>query len=115
MKIGNADIKNDADSLVFQTEQALKDLGDKADASDKKEAEEKLDALKEALKGDDADDIKKKTEELKDVAMQLASKVYEQAAKEAQANQTEETTEDEKEDKKSKKDDDVEEASYEEK
>ena len=107
-----ADVKNDADALVFQTEQAIKDLGDKADEADKKEAEEKMDALKEALKGDDTEDIKKKTEELKDVAMKLAGKVYEQAAKEQQANQENNDTEDKKE---NKKDDDVEEASYEEK
>ncbi|MBE6161575.1 MAG: molecular chaperone DnaK [Firmicutes bacterium] len=108
----SADIKNDGDALVFQTEQALKDLGDKADESDKKEAEEKLEALKEALKGDDTDDIKKKTEDLKDVAMKLASKVYEQAAA-ANQNPSEETTTD-TDDKKSKNDD-VEEANYEEK
>ena len=107
-----ADIKNDADALVFQTEQAIKDLGDKADENDKKEAEEKMDALKEALKGEDTDDIKKKTEELQEVAMKLAQKVYENAAKEAQENQENNETEDKKE---NKKDDDVEEASYEEK
>ena len=108
----SADIKNDGDALVFQTEQALKDLGDKADEADKKEAEEKLEALKEALKGDDTDDIKKKTEDLKDVAMKLASKVYEQASA-ANQNPSEETTTD-TDDKKSKNDD-VEEANYEEK
>ena len=107
-----ADVKNDADALVFQTEQAIKDLGDKADEKDKKEAEEKMDALKEALKGDDTEDIKKKTEELKEVAMKLAQKVYENAAKEAQAKEENNDTEDKKE---NKKDDDVEEASYEEK
>jgi molecular chaperone DnaK len=71
-----------------------------------------MDALKEALKGDDTEDIKKKTEELKDVAMKLAGKVYEQAAKEQQATEENNDTEDKKE---NKKDDDVEEASYEEK
>ena len=106
-----ADTKNDAEQLVFQTEQALKDLGDKADESDKKEAEEKLESLKEALKGDDTDDIKKKTEELKDVAMKLAGKVYEQAAAANQAQSADGETSDTD----NKKDDDVEEANYEEK
>ena len=106
-----ADTKNDAEQLVFQTEQALKDLGDKADEADKKEAEEKLESLKEALKGEDTEDIKKKTEELKDVAMKLAGKVYEQAAAANQAQTADDNTEDKKDDK----NDDVEEASYEEK
>ncbi len=108
-----AEVRNEADSMIFATEKALKDLGDKVDAKDKSEAEEKLEALKKAMEGEDTDDIKAKTESLNEVAMRLASKVYEQAAKN---NQTEETTEvkDNKEDKKSK-DDDVAEANYEEK
>ena len=106
----DANIRNDADSLVFATENALKDLGDKADKKDKEEAEEKLEALKEALKGEDTADIKAKTESLQEIAMKLAQKVYENAAKEQQANNEETKTEE-----KSKKDDDVEEANYEEK
>ena len=106
----DANIRNDADSLVFATENALKDLGDKADKKDKEEAEEKLEALKEALKGEDTVDIKAKTESLQEIAMKLAQKVYENAAKEQQANNEETKTEET-----SKKDDDVEEANYEEK
>ena len=66
--------------------------------------------LKKALEGTDVDDIKKKTEELKDVAMKMSTKVYEEAAKAQQAAQSSENTE-EKADKK----DDVQEAKYEEK
>jgi len=77
---------------------------------DKKEAEEKLDSLKKALEGNDIDDIKAKTESLKEVAMRLASKVYEEAAKN---NQNAEAASETKED--SKKEDDVAEADYEEK
>ena len=106
----DANIRNDADSLVFATENALKDLGDKVDKKDKEEAEEKLEALKEALKGEDTADIKAKTESLQEIAMKLAQKVYENAAKEQQANNEETKTEET-----SKKDDDVEEANYEEK
>ncbi len=106
----DANIRNDADSLVFATENALKDLGDKADKKDKEEAEEKLEALKESLKGEDTADIKAKTESLQEIAMKLAQKVYENAAKEQQANNEETKTEET-----SKKDDDVEEANYEEK
>ena len=106
----DANIRNDADSLVFATENALKDLGDKADKKDKEEAEEKLEALKEALNGEDTADIKAKTESLQEIAMKLAQKVYDNAAKEQQAHNEETKTEET-----SKKDDDVEEANYEEK
>ncbi len=103
------DARNNADSLIFQTEKAITDLGDKVDEKDKTEAEEKMKELKEALEKNDIEDIKKKTDSLNEVAMKLATKVYEQAAKENQnSGATENTT---SEDKK----DDVEEANYEEK
>ncbi len=108
-----ADVRNDADSLIFQTEKAIKDLGDKIDENDKKEAEEKMEELKKALEGEDLEEIKTKKDALSEKAMALATKVYEEAAKASQeANNNEET--DATEDKKSKKDD-VQEASYEEK
>ena len=108
-----ADVKNDAESMIFATEKALKDLGDKVDKKDKEEAEEKIEELKKAMEANDTDDIKKKTEALNEVAMRLATKVYEEAAKKNQETQTTESTEDAKTDKDSK--DDVEEANYEEK
>lgn len=101
-----AEIRNEADSMIFATEKALSDLGDKVSEDDKKKAEELKDDLKKALEGDDIDEIKKKTEELNKVAMDLAGKVYEQAAKESKENATD------------NKDDDherVEDATYEEK
>ncbi len=113
-----ADVRNEADSMIFATEKAIKDLGDKVDEKDKKDAEEKIEELKKALeeKDFDAEDVKKKTESLNEVAMKLATKVYEEAAKAQQAESAEETeVEDKKDTKKNKKNDDVEEASYEEK
>ena len=74
------------------------------------EAESKIKDLKEALEKDDTDDIKKKTENLNEIAMKLATKVYEAAAAEQKNNETSEKQE-EKTDSKS----DVEEANYEEK
>jgi len=106
-----ADAKNEAEQMIFATEKAIKDLGDKVEAKDKSEAEDKIKALREALDKNDVDDIKKKSEELQEVAMKLSTKVYEEAAKKNQAN-TE--TPNEEESSGSKKDD-VEEASYEEK
>ena len=105
------DAKNDADALIFQTEKAIKDLGDKVDSKDKEEAEGKIKELKEAIEKNDVEDIKKKTESLNEVAMKLATKAYEEAAKNNQATQTE--TPNNTENKKT--DDGVEEASYEEK
>ncbi len=108
-----AEVRNEADTMVFSTEKALKDLGDKVDEKDKKEAEEKIEELKKALEGTDTDDIKKKTESLNEVAMRLATKVYEEAAKANQSNEASDTAEENNKD--SKKDDDVAEANYEEK
>ena len=83
-----AEVRNNADSIVFATEKALSDLGDKVSEEDKKSAEEKLEAAKKALEGTDIEEIKKTSEELNKVAMDLAAKVYEQAAKD-NANNTE--------------------------
>mgnify|MGYP001622973978 FL=1 len=106
-------VKNDADAMIFSTEKAIKDLGDKVDSKDKSEAEEKIKELKDAMEKNDVDDIKKKTESLNEVAMRLATKVYEEAAKNNQTTNNESATTENKEEKKS--DDGVEEASYEEK
>ena len=105
-----ADARNEADSMIFATEKAIKDLGDKADKGDVKDAESKIEDLKKALEGSDIEDIKNKTKDLNEVAMKLATKVYEEAAKKNQDNASAESTESE-----TKKDDNVQEASYEEK
>ncbi len=103
-----AEVRNNADSMVFQTEKALEDLGDKVSADDKQKAEDLLAELKKALEGTNTDEIKQKTEELNKVAMDLAAKVYEQAAKEQEVK---ESTDDKKDDSHEK----VEDATYEEK
>ena len=102
-----ADTRNEAEQMIFATEKAIKDLGDKVDEKDKEKAEGQIKDLKEALEKDDMDDIKSKTEALNETAMALATKVYEEASK----KQAEENKEEEKEDKK----DDVVDADYEEK
>ena len=108
-----ADLRNEAEQLVFQTEKSIKDLGDKLDDKEKKEAEDLIKDLKEALEKDDLDDIKDKKEKLTEKAMALATKVYENIQKEqAQA----ETNSDEADNKSaSEKDDNVQDAEYEEK
>ncbi len=81
-----AEVRNEADSMIFATEKALSDLGDKVDSKDKEQAEEEIAELKKALEGDDTDLIKEKTEALNKTAMNLATKVYEEAAKNNQNN-----------------------------
>jgi len=68
--------KNHADSLAYSTEKALKDYGDKVDAATKKGIEEKLEALKKVLTGDDAEAIKKASEELAQASMKLGEEMY---------------------------------------
>ena len=99
-----ADAKNDGEQMIFATEKAIKDLGEKVEEKEKSDAEAKIKELKEALEKDDLDEIKKKTESLQEVTYALAAKVYQQANPE----QNSDTTED-------KKDDGVKEADYEEK
>ena len=70
------DAKNEADSLVYSTEKTLKDFGDKVNASDKGAIESALNELKEALKGDNTEDIKKKTEALKQASYKIAEEMY---------------------------------------
>ena len=68
--------KNIADSLVYQTEKTLKDQGDKVPADVRTEVEQKLNELKEALKGDNADDIKTKGDALGEVLQKIGSAMY---------------------------------------
>ena len=108
-----ADTKNEAEQVIFMTEKALKDLGDKVSDKDKKEAEELIDKTKKALEGEDLEAIKKAKDELLKKANELATKVYEEAAKNSEANNNESTTTEDT--KNNNNDDDVQEANYEEK
>ena len=101
-----AEVRNEADSMVFATEKALEDLRDKVTSEDKEKAEGLIKEVKAALEKDDIEDIKKKTEELSKVAMDLAAKVYQNVNPE---NSAEEATSNDN------KDSDVEEATFEEK
>lgn len=106
-----ADLRNDAEQLIFATEKSIKDLGDKIDEKDKKEAEKLIEELKKELEGKDIEKIKSKKEALSEKAMAFATKVYEELAK----KQAEEQASNEKEDKDKDKDDNVIDAEYEEK
>ena len=95
-----ADAKNEAEQMVFATEKAIKDLGDKVDKKEKEEAEKLVADLKKELEGEDTDAIKAATEKLNEKAMALGAKVYEEANKKAQ----EEAAKEGSKDKKSKED-----------
>ena len=108
-----ADAKNDAEQVVLMTEKALKDLGDKVSSKEKEETEKLIEKTKKALEGSDIEEIKKSKDELLTKANELATKVYEEAAK-ANANNKEEPKESEEKSNK-KSDDDVVDAEFEEK
>ena len=78
------DAKNNAENLVFQCEKALTDFGDKVSADEKAAVQPKIDALKEALKTDNTDDIKAKSDELQKAFSEIATKVYQAAGAAAQ-------------------------------
>ena len=81
------DIKNQAESLVFQSEKALADFGDKVSESDKAPIQAKIDELKKAMEGGNTADIKAKTDELQKAVYDLSSKVYQAAGAAQQAAQ----------------------------
>ena len=76
----DVDARNNADSLVFQCEKALGEIGDKIDPADKSSIQSKIDALKEALKGSDIEAVKSKKAELEQEFQKVSTKLYEQAA-----------------------------------
>ncbi len=102
-----AEVKNEAEQMIFQTEKSMKDLGEKLDSKDKEEAESKVKTLKEALDKNDIEAIKKEKDALQETLYKLAAKVYENT------NTTNETSEEEV--KESPKDDQVKDAEFEEK
>ena len=81
-----ANTRNEADQTIFATEKAIKDLGEKLTDAEKKEVEDLISDLKKSMEGTDIEDIKNKTKALNEKAMGLASRVYEEAAKQNQAN-----------------------------
>ena len=73
------DVRNAGDQMVYQTEKTLSEMGDKLDAADKGEVEQKLASLKTALSGTDTEAIRKATEELTQAFYKVSEKMYQQA------------------------------------
>ena len=81
------DIRNGADQMVYQCEKLVSEDGDKFSEDDKKDINDKVDALKEALKGEDINLIKSRQGELTAKFYEISEKVYKAAAEQAQAQQ----------------------------
>lgn len=74
------DLKNEADSLIYQTEKTIKELGDKVSDSEKSECERYVSELKENLETDDIEVLKSKVENLKQCIYKMSEKLYQQQA-----------------------------------
>ena len=72
--------RNNAESMVYQTEKSLKDLGDKVTADEKREIEDKIADAKNAIAGDDLDRIKKTTDALTEAFYKVSGRLYEENA-----------------------------------
>jgi len=103
------DVRNQADTLIHSTEKNLKEHGVKISDTEKKAIEDSSLALKEALKGENIDDIKKKIETLVQASMKLGEAIYK-----SQQNTKKDSDKDNDSDNKGKKDDNVVDADFEE-
>ena len=81
------DTRNEAEQLVYQSEKIISENGDKFSEADKNDVQQKVDALKGALKGEDIEAIKSKKEELTQSFYKVSEELYKQAAAQAQAQQ----------------------------
>ncbi len=105
----SVDVRNQADTLIHSTEKNLKEHGSKISDAEKKAIEDGSTALKESLKGEDIEDIKKKTEALVQSSMKLGEAIYK-----SQQNKKPDSDKDDGKDEKEKKDDNVVDADFEE-
>ncbi|MBD7983107.1 molecular chaperone DnaK [Sporosarcina sp. Sa2YVA2] len=82
-----ADLKNDADQLVFMAEKTVKDLEGKVSEDEVKKVEEAKEELKTAIEAGNFEDMRTKKDALEEIVQQMTMKLYEQAAAEAQAQE----------------------------
>jgi len=76
------EVRNQADTLIFSTEKALKEAGDKVKPEDKKEVEEKVETLKKAKDGNEIEPLKKALEELSRVIQKIGAQLYQKVEEE---------------------------------
>ncbi len=79
-----AEVRNEADTMIYTTEKTLKDLGDKVSPTDKSAIEAAIVALRKSLEGTDLADIKAKTETLKQASYKIAEEMYKNTASQQQ-------------------------------
>ena len=92
------DARNQADSIIFSTEKSLKEHGDKISEEEKKAIETGVSDLKNAIKGTDTEEVKKKTQDLVQVSMKLGEAVYKSQQKDtSEKNDDQKTKKDDKE------------------
>ena len=84
----SVDARNEADSLIYATEKSVKELGDKVDGAEKQKIDDAIAALKQALQGDNTEEIKAKTEELKQASYKIAEEIYKQQGAQGAAQGT---------------------------
>jgi len=72
--------KNRADNLIYQTEKSLKEYGDKAPADLKGKITSQIESLKKTIEGENAEDIKKSTDELEKIVGELSTHMYQQSS-----------------------------------
>lgn len=82
-----AEIRNNADAMIYSTEKAIKEVGDKLDKERLEETKKALEEVKESLKGDDVEKIKKSTEELAKASQELFAAMYAETARKQQEEQ----------------------------
>jgi molecular chaperone DnaK len=80
-----AEVRNNADNLAYQAKKTLAELGEKVSAEDKAQVEKDIEAVQEALKGDDTDAIRAATDALMQSFQRVGQAVYEQQAQQDQA------------------------------
>jgi len=97
----SADTKNQADAVVVQTERLIKETGDKMKPEDKKELEDKLAALKSIQNSDQYDEMKKKMEDLSQVAQKIGASMYQQQGQPGQQQPNQESNQPNQGDEKS--------------
>jgi molecular chaperone DnaK len=83
-----AEVRNEADTMIYGTEKNIKDLGDKVNADDKSKADEAIADLRKALEGGDMETIKSKTEALRQVSYKIAEELYKTQAQQSQGGPT---------------------------
>ena len=108
-----AEVKNETEQMIFTAEKAIKDLGDKVTESEKTEINELIDKAKKAMEENNIEEIKSAKDKLAEKAMALSSRVYEEAAKAQQAQNS--SKEDQTSNENTSSDDNVKEANFEEK